>query len=168
MSNLVAAFNVVFAAAAVCLGCGIFIARRGTPLHRKFGYAYVTSMLILNVSALLLYARTGSFGPFHIAALISLATLLAGAIPAITRTPKTVWLALHWEFMSWSFVGLLAGHRGRVAADDRPWRYTHLPQQGCDERVHPCQASSCLRQRATFTSQPPRLSRIFLLTLPER
>jgi len=91
------------------LGSGIFIARRGTPLHRKLGYAYITSMLTLNISALLLYSRTGDFGPFHIAALISLATLVAGAFPAITRRPRGAWLALHWEFMSWSFVGLLAG-----------------------------------------------------------
>lgn len=91
------------------LGSGIFIARRGTPLHRKLGYAYITSMLTLNVSALLLYSRTGDFGPFHVAALISLATLVAGAVPAIARRPRGAWLALHWEFMSWSFVGLLAG-----------------------------------------------------------
>jgi len=109
VSNTVAAFHVVFAAAALLLGCGIFTARRGTPLHRKLGYAYIASMLTLNVSALLLYARTGSFGPFHAAALISLATLLAGAVPAVTRKPRRAWLALHWEFMSWSFVGLLAG-----------------------------------------------------------
>lgn len=109
MSNWIAAFHVAFAAAAVLLGSGIFIARRGTPLHRRIGYAYITSMLTLNVSALSLYARTGDFGPFHVAALISLATLVAGAIPAITRRPRGAWLALHWEFMSWSFVGLLAG-----------------------------------------------------------
>jgi len=109
MSNWIAAMHVVFAAAAILLGSGIFIARRGTPLHRKLGYAYITSMLTLNISALLLYSRTGDFGPFHVAALISLATLVAGAIPAITRRPKGAWLALHWEFMSWSFVGLLGG-----------------------------------------------------------
>jgi len=109
MSNWIAASHVVFATVAILFGSGIFIARRGTPLHRKLGYAYITSMLTLNVSALLLYSRTGDFGPFHVAALISLATLVAGAIPAITRRPRGAWLALHWEFMSWSFVGLLGG-----------------------------------------------------------
>jgi uncharacterized membrane protein len=58
MSNWIAALHVVFAAAALLLGSGIFIARRGTPLHRKLGYAYITSMLTLNVSALLLYSRS--------------------------------------------------------------------------------------------------------------
>jgi len=109
MSNWIATFHVVFAAAAMLFGSGIFIARRGTPLHRKLGYAYITSILTLNISALLLYSRTGEFGPFHVAALLSLATLVAGAIPAITRRPRGAWLALHWEFMSWSFVGLLGG-----------------------------------------------------------
>jgi uncharacterized membrane protein len=109
MSGIIANFHVAFALAAMILGMGIFTSRRGTPFHRKLGYAYITSMLVLNVSALLLFARTGTFGPFHIAALISLVTLMAGAVPAITRKPKNAWLALHWEFMSWSFVGLLAG-----------------------------------------------------------
>jgi uncharacterized membrane protein len=58
MSNWIAPLHVVFAAAALLLGSGFFIARRGTPLHRKLGYAYITSMLTLNVSALLLYSRS--------------------------------------------------------------------------------------------------------------
>lgn len=101
--------HVTFAALALGLGLGIFTTRKGTARHRQFGYGYITGMLAMNTSALLLYARTGEFGPFHVAALISLATLLAGCVPAILRRPRGGWLPLHWEFMSWSFVGLVAG-----------------------------------------------------------
>lgn len=109
VSGPVAGLHVTFAVLSLALGLGIFTTRRGTPTHRKLGYCYVVSMLIMNVAALFLYARTGALGPFHVAALISLATLIAGALPAIRRRPQHGWLSLHWEFMSWSFVGLVAG-----------------------------------------------------------
>jgi uncharacterized membrane protein len=112
---VVAATHVAFAVGALIFGSGIFVAQRGTPLHRKLGHAYSACMLALNVSALMLYARTGEFGPFHIAALLSLATLTAGFIPAIRRKPKQGWLAMHWEFMFWSFVGLLGGASAEIA-----------------------------------------------------
>jgi len=109
MSGSIANLHVVFAVLSLAFGLRIFTTRRGTPTHRKLGYCYIVSMLIMNVAALLLYARTGALGPFHVAALISLATLIAGAVPAIRRRPQDGWLSLHWEFMSWSFVGLVAG-----------------------------------------------------------
>jgi len=108
MSGSAAYWHVIFAVLALVFGIGIFTTRRGTPGHRRLGYCYVVSMGVTNAGALSLYARTGQFGPFHVAALISLATLVAGAVPAILRRPRGAWLAVHWEFMSWSFVGLLA------------------------------------------------------------
>lgn len=108
MSGSVAYLHVTFAVLALAFGIGIFTTRRGTPNHRRLGYGYIASMAVMNAGALSLYARTGEFGPFHYAALISLATLAAGAIPAILRRPHAGWLAVHWEFMSWSFVGLVA------------------------------------------------------------
>jgi len=100
---------------ALLFGGGVVLLRKGTPLHRRLGYAYVTFMVALNASALSLYSRTGSFGPFHFAALISGATLVAGLVPALRRKPDRSWLALHREFMSWSFVGLLAAAAAEAA-----------------------------------------------------
>ena len=108
MSGSTAYLHLTFALLALAFGVGIFTTRRGTPGHRKLGYGYIVSMVVTNAAALFLYARTGEFGPFHAAALLSLATLLAGALPAILRRPLNRWLPLHWEFMSWSFVGLVA------------------------------------------------------------
>ncbi|MGB1562683.1 MAG: DUF2306 domain-containing protein [Sinimarinibacterium flocculans] len=103
-----ATVHVSFAALALAVGTVIFSIRRGTPVHRRLGYVYIGAMLAMNGSALALYARDGAFGPFHVAALISLATLTAGALPVILRRPRGGWLPLHWELMSWAFVGLIA------------------------------------------------------------
>jgi uncharacterized membrane protein len=108
MSGPVAYLHVISAVLALAFGVGIFTTRRGTPSHRRLGYGYIASMAVMNSAALSLYARTGEFGPFHLAALISLATLAAGALPVIVRRPRRGWLPVHWEFMSWSFVGLVA------------------------------------------------------------
>jgi hypothetical protein len=60
------------------------------------------------MSALLIYKLTGQFGSFHGAALASLLTLMAGFIPVILHLPPGRWLELHFEFMNWSYVGLIA------------------------------------------------------------
>lgn len=88
-------------------GAVVVLRRKGTRSHRAIGWIYVTSMLGLNITALLIYRLFGRFGPFHIAAVISLATILTGMYFVIAR-PTNNWLELHYSFMSWSYVGLLA------------------------------------------------------------
>lgn len=101
-------FHIVAAISALALGIGVFFTRKGTRLHKQLGYAYFFNMLGLNISALFIYRLTGHFGPFHAAALASLLTLIAGFIPAFLRLPNGRWLELHYEFMNWSYVGLVA------------------------------------------------------------
>ena len=79
---------------------------KGTPSHRRIGWLYVASMLTLNGTALLIYRLTGRFGPFHIAALISLSIMLAGIVPVLSRRPAGGWLERHYYFMSHSCLGL--------------------------------------------------------------
>jgi hypothetical protein len=40
-------------------------------------------MLFLNLTALSIYHLFGRFGPFHVASVISLATICAGFVPAV-------------------------------------------------------------------------------------
>ena len=101
-------FHIGTAISALVFGLCVFLTRKGTRLHKQFGYAYFFNMLGLNVSALFIYRLTGNFGPFHGAALASLLTLIAGFIPAYLRLPQGRWLELHYEFMNWSYVGLVA------------------------------------------------------------
>jgi uncharacterized membrane protein len=101
-------FHIATAISALVFGLCVFLTRKGTRLHKQFGYAYFFNMLGLNISALFIYRLTGNFGPFHGAALASLLTLIAGFIPAYLRLPEGRWLELHYEFMNWSYVGLVA------------------------------------------------------------
>lgn len=100
-----------FATALIALGSGAWVLLRtkGTRKHRRVGWVYATSMLMLNVSALSIYRLTGAFGPFHVAALVSLATLAAGIISARRRRHGSPgWLERHYFFMTYSYLGLVA------------------------------------------------------------
>ena len=106
---MVAHAHVIAAVAALLLGLIVFLQRKGTRLHVRIGIGYVISMLVMNLTALAIYRLTGKLNAFHIGALFSLATVLAGWIPALRRKPRDKWLQYHFEFMSWSYVGLVAG-----------------------------------------------------------
>ena len=108
MRSAIAQAHIIAAVAALLLGLGVFLLRKGTRLHVQIGIGYVISMVIMNVTALGIYRLTGNLNPFHVGALFSLATLLAGWVPAIRRKPRDHWLQRHFEFMSWSYVGLVA------------------------------------------------------------
>ncbi len=93
-------------------GTFVLVMEKGTRIHKSLGYIYFTFMLIVNGTAFGLYHLFGRFGPFHIAALISLATLLAGMIPVLLRTRS--WLNYHLAFMYYSVIGLYAAFASEV------------------------------------------------------
>jgi uncharacterized membrane protein len=70
------------ALAALIAGAAVLLTRKGTRRHRQLGWAYAVSMLLLNVTALLIYRLFGRFGPFHVGALFSLVTVIAGTSAA--------------------------------------------------------------------------------------
>lgn len=97
-------WNAVFCLLA---GAAMLLMRKGTRRHKLVGYAYVAGMLVVNLSALSLYRLNGGFNIFHVCALVSLTGIVGGMIPAILRRPAG-WLRMHYEFMAWSYVGLVA------------------------------------------------------------
>jgi uncharacterized membrane protein len=101
--------------AALLLGLALLLRRKGTRAHRRIGRAYVLSMLSLNITAFMIYDLYGRFGPFHVASVISLATVAGGFVPVHLRRPPAAWLQLHAHFMCWSYVGLLAAFVSEVA-----------------------------------------------------
>jgi uncharacterized membrane protein len=96
------------AVAALFLGPAVFFRRKGDGPHRRLGYAYVGSMLLLNVTALSIYDFTGRWGLFHWFAAASLLTVVGGFVPVFLRRPAGTWLDWHYAFMCWSYVGLSA------------------------------------------------------------
>lgn len=92
---------------ATLFGTIILVGKKGTSLHKRIGYAYSINMLVVNITAFMIYRLFGSFGIFHYAAVISLITLLAGMIPImIKRTDRAMMHHISW--MYWSVIGLYA------------------------------------------------------------
>lgn len=112
---MLGAIHIIFAITALSLGAAMLLQKKGGRRHRNFGYLYSVALLLVNLSALSVYRDSGQPGPFHILALISLATLSAGVLPALLRKPRNAWLNRHAYFMSWSYVGLVAAGVGQMA-----------------------------------------------------
>lgn len=106
--NTTGLIHVISAIVAMAIGLVVLLMRKGTRWHRFFGYLYFYSMLVLNGTAFMIYALFGTFGPFHVAAVASLATLIAGFIPVMRRKPANKWLMQHFTYMYFSIVGLYA------------------------------------------------------------
>lgn len=107
--NPVGQVHLFTAYTALVLGPVIFLNRKGTLPHRALGYVFVVSMLTVNLSALTRYGLTGGPNFFHLAALVSLTTLLAGVYNgwrARMRKSARAFVT-HGIFMTWSYFGLV-------------------------------------------------------------
>ena len=98
--------HLVTALLAIVAGLMVVFSKKGTRKHRYLGRAYAVLMVAVNATAFMIYELFGGFGLFHWMALLSLATVIIGYIPARTRSPG--WRDRHAYFMSGSFVGLIA------------------------------------------------------------
>jgi uncharacterized membrane protein len=114
-------FHLATAVVAMVSGAIVALLPKGRTTHRRVGWIYVSAMLALNASALLIYDLFGRFGPFHFAAIVSLVTIAGGLTPALRRKPKRRWIRMHAFAMSWSYVGLLA-----AAASEISTRYLNI------------------------------------------
>lgn len=107
-------FHLIASILALVFGTWVLITVKGTRAHRRIGYLYTVSMILLITTAFLIYRLFGRFGVFHIAAMISALTVAGGMIPALLRKPKN-WLDLHFSFMYWSVFGLYAAFVAEMA-----------------------------------------------------
>jgi uncharacterized membrane protein len=98
--------HVAFALVALATGAVVLVRRKGTRPHRRWGWVYALCMFGLNLTAFSIYRLFGGFGPFHVAAVVSAVTLVGGITSALRRRPG--WVARHYRWMTWSYVGLLA------------------------------------------------------------
>lgn len=93
---------------AMATGAIVLLSTKGGLLHKRIGYVYVVCMLILNLTAFLIYHLFGKFGVFHWLAALSLLGLAGGMIPVLLRNRISKWIYWHYHFMNWSIVGLYA------------------------------------------------------------
>ncbi len=104
MSNIVSSplglIHLISAIIALIAGMIVISNKKGTAFHKKVGYLYVFSMLVLNITALFIYRLTGGFNLFHIFVLASLFSIVGGmSAPLFNRKNKNL-IITHLEVMS--------------------------------------------------------------------
>lgn len=117
--NQIGDIHLLTAILALIFGTIVLIRRKGTRQHRILGHFYSISMLIMLITSFMIYRLFGGFGLFHFFSIISMLTITAGMIPAITRKPKH-WIILHFSFMYWSVIGLYAAFVSEI--------FTRIPE----------------------------------------
>ena len=113
----VAAFHTVLGTLALATGAAVLVRPKGGRWHRATGRVYVGAMVALCLASFALRDSTPFFqglGPFHVAACVSLATVLAGGRAALRR--REGWLGAHYMWMAWSYIGLVMATGGHVQA----------------------------------------------------
>jgi uncharacterized membrane protein len=90
------------------MGGAVLLMKKGTAIHRKVGYVYVASMIVLILSSFGVYRLFGTFGVFHGLSLVATFSLVMGMVPMFKkqRTPKDY--ETHFARMYWSVAGLYA------------------------------------------------------------
>lgn len=91
---------------ALITGTLVLLLKKGTDIHKRIGYLYSLSMVVLLITAFMIYNLFGGWGIFHWAAVVSSLTLAAGMIPMILKKPRKQYVSLHLNFMYWSVMGL--------------------------------------------------------------
>ncbi|MGB3544886.1 DUF2306 domain-containing protein [Rubrivirga sp.] len=107
--------HTVLGVTALASGALVLVRRKGDRTHRLAGRVYVGTMLALCLLSFGLHDSTpffAGYGPFHIAALVSLATVTAGMV--VVRRRREGWLEGHYQWMAWSYIGLVMATGGHV------------------------------------------------------
>lgn len=105
-SSEIGLIHFVASVLALILGTAVLLMTKGSKTHIRMGYFYVASMVVLLVTAFMLYNLFGKWGIFHYFAVISSVTLALGMIPIFLRNDIKNWAYLHFSFMYWSVIGL--------------------------------------------------------------
>jgi uncharacterized membrane protein len=123
--TLAGAVHSVLAMGCIAVGLIQLLRPKRGPGHRARGYAFVYAMLVADGTALLVFQFTGKFNILHAGAIVNLLCVIAAVIPVL-RTPRPQnWKNLHYYWMSWSYVGLIA-----AASTELVVRTVHLGTRG--------------------------------------
>jgi uncharacterized membrane protein len=117
MENIVSGstglLHLIFSVIALITGLFVLLMTKGTKIHKQIGYLYSVSMILVNLTAFMIYELYGNFGIFHFFAVISCLTLFAGLYPVLTKKRKN-YLLTHFNFMYWSVVGLYCAFMAEI------------------------------------------------------
>jgi len=108
LHSTVSAVHVTAALLALLTGTYILATPKGTRRHRWVGWAYVSSMAVLLLTAFRIYFLFGRFGIVHWGAVGSVVALLVGVGAIGLRRVMRGWLRWHYLGMGASVLGLYA------------------------------------------------------------
>lgn len=105
------------------VGAFVLFTTKGTRQHKRIGYIYVFSMILVCGSALAIYQLTGRFGIFHVSAVVGFLTLAGGMMPMLIKSIDRKYKAVHFWFMYYSVLGLYAAFASEISVriPDRPF-----------------------------------------------
>ena len=112
--------HVVLGFASLIFGTVVLLRPKGTTFHVLMGRGYVFSMLALCATSFGIYDMFGGFGIFHVAAIFSLISIGAGIGAALFRRKLKGWIYWHYQFMAWSYIGLLGATSNEAYANIGP------------------------------------------------
>ena len=118
--SVLGSLHVAAAVLALAVAAIVLVRTKGTTAHVRLGRIYVVLLVLVDGFALLTYQN--GVGPFHLLAVISLATLTAGLVWSPRRRGSR---QTHGILMIWSVAGLVGAGlaQGATAAlpQASPW-----------------------------------------------
>jgi uncharacterized membrane protein len=100
------AIHLLAATSSLVLGTALLLVPKQNPFHKPAGYAYLAGMALMITTAFGIYRQYGGFGVFHVAALLTGLTLLAGMLPVLWKKRVRHPLRWHYGFMYLSVLEL--------------------------------------------------------------
>jgi len=92
---------------ALISGALIIMTTKGTSIHKRVGYVYSISMLVVLITSFFIFDLFGAFGVYHGLSIVSFLTLgIALSFPLFFRS-KSNWVEHHMVWMGYSYVGLV-------------------------------------------------------------
>jgi len=108
IQSLTGSIHLAASIIALLTGAIVFFLPKAGAIHKRIGYVYVVSMIIVIITAFMIYRLTGGFNILHIAAVVSGIPLTLGMKAVIFRRWNSNWFLSHYENMCWSYIGLFA------------------------------------------------------------
>lgn len=105
--------HVIASFCSMVFGAWVILGKKGTQRHKQLGYGFALSMVVVLVTAMMIYRLFRGFGIFHVIALIGFVYLALGILPAFFRIKN--WLRWHIYFMYWSVIGLYAAFAAEIS-----------------------------------------------------
>lgn len=110
--------HTVMSLIALITGTIVLTKTKGTAAHKRVGRIYAISMLMVCITAFMIYRLHNAFGILHFFAIISTVTLILGMLPMYLKTHKKP-IIVHLSYMYWSVIGLYCAFAAEV--------FTRLP-----------------------------------------